>query len=392
MIFFRSLGLATLVFLTGLTGVEAQLAEPPFEVQAKQAILIDHTTGTVLYEKNADQRMSPSSMTKLMTAYVVFDALNDGTLKLDDELPVSERSWKMGGSQMFLEVGERVSIEDLLRGMIIQSGNDACVALAEGLAGTEEYFAEQMTETGAEIGLTDSNFLNSHGLHEDGHYSTARDLSRLAGRIIEEHPRFYGYYSEESFAYGKDLTTGEPIRQGNRNPILGVVRGADGLKTGYTTEGGYGLTASAKREATRLILVVNGLPSTRMRAREAERFLAWGFRNFKTYELVKAGQVVEQAPVWLGLDARVPLVVADDVTVTLSRKARQGLEAKLSYIAPVPASIDKGTQLGSITFTAPEMQTVTVPVVAGAAVEKVGTFGKINSAIEYLLYGSSGSE
>ncbi|MFN3233415.1 MAG: D-alanyl-D-alanine carboxypeptidase family protein [Alphaproteobacteria bacterium] len=390
MTLFRSLALSLICFVGVQSAALAELAKPPFEVQAKQALMLDHTTGTVLYELNPDQQMSPSSMTKLMTAYVVFDALKEGTLKLDDELPVSERAWRMGGSQMFLEVGERVSVENLLRGMIVQSGNDACVTLAEGLAGTEEFFAEQMTAKARELGMKDSVFLNSHGLHEDGHYSTARDLARLGGAIIQDHPEFYGYYSEESFAYGKDLTTGEPIVQGNRNPILGVVRGADGLKTGYTTEGGYGLTASAKRDATRLILVVNGLPSTRTRAREAERFLAWGFRNFETYELVKAGQVVDQAPVWLGLDAKVPLVVADDVVVTLSRKGRQGLTAKLNYLAPIPATIEKGTRLGSIVFDAPDLQPVEVPVLAGAAVEKVGTFGKINSAIEYLLYGSSG--
>ncbi|MDA0339425.1 MAG: D-alanyl-D-alanine carboxypeptidase, partial [Proteobacteria bacterium] len=312
---------ALFVILAGLvtTTAGAVMVEPPFKVEAKQAILIDLDTNTVLYEKNPDEEMSPSSMTKLMTGYLVFDALKRGDIKLDDMMPVSSRAWKMGGSQMFLEVGERVPVEQLIKGVIIVSGNDACVALAEGIAGSEEYFAELMTERAKELGMKNSQFLNSHGLHEDGHYSTARDLAILGQNIVEKFPEFYGYYSEDSFSYSVDIKSGKPITQYNPNPVLGVVAGADGMKTGFTDAGGYGLVASAKRGDRRLMMVINGLPSGRARAREAERMLEWGFRNFRSYDLFKAQQVLDDAPVWLGKTAKVPLVVEEDVRLTLSR-------------------------------------------------------------------------
>ncbi|MGE4061483.1 MAG: D-alanyl-D-alanine carboxypeptidase family protein, partial [Sphingomonadales bacterium] len=247
----------------------AHAAPPPYEIQAKQAIMVDYTTGTVLMEKNPDERMAPSSMTKMMTDYVVFDALKKGAMKLDEELTVSERAWKMGGSTMFLKVGDRVKVEDLLKGTIIVSGNDACVALAEGLGGSVEGFSNMMNQMAAQLGMKNSHFVNPHGLSEPEHYSSARDLAILAAHIIREFPEYYPYYSQREFAYGENLKTGDPINQQNRNPTLGVVDGVDGLKTGYTEEGGYGVTVSGKRGDTRLILVVNGLPSTRARAEES---------------------------------------------------------------------------------------------------------------------------
>ncbi|MEN3973804.1 D-alanyl-D-alanine carboxypeptidase family protein [Emcibacter sp. SYSU 3D8] len=370
----------------------AYAAPPPYEIQAKQAIMVDYTTGTVLMEKNPDERMTPSSMTKMMTDYVIFDALKKNAMQLDEELTVSERAWKMGGSTMFLKVGDRVKVEELLKGTIIVSGNDACVALAEGLGGSVEGFANMMNQMAAQLGMKNSQFVNPHGLSDPEHYSTARDLAILAGHIIRDFPEYYPYYAQRKFAYGENLQTGDPISQQNRNPTLGVVDGVDGLKTGYTEDGGYGVTVSGKRGNTRLILVVNGMPSTRVRAEESRGLMEWGFRNFDTYTLLKAGSVIEEAPVWLGTKAKVGLTVAEDVTLTLSREAKMGAKARIKYVAPVKAGTAKGTQVGTVTVSLPGMDDIQVPLIVAEDIEKVGATGKIGSAIDYLLSGSSGEK
>jgi D-alanyl-D-alanine carboxypeptidase (penicillin-binding protein 5/6) len=370
----------------------AQAAPPPYDIQAKQAIMIDYTTGAVLMEKAPDEHMTPSSMTKMMTDYVVFDALKKNAMKLDEKLTISERAWKMGGSTMFLKVGDRVPVEDLLKGTIIVSGNDACVALAEGLGGSVEGFSNMMNQMADRLGMKNSHFINPHGLAEDQHYSSARDLAILASHIIRDFPEYYVYYSQREFAYGQNLKTGDPISQQNRNPTLGVVDGVDGLKTGYTEAGGYGVTVSGKRGNTRLILVINGLPSVKARAEESRGLMEWGFRNFDTYTLLKAGTVIEEAPVWLGVKAKVPLTVSKDVTLTLSREAKMGAKAKIKYTAPIKAGTPKGTQVGTVTLTLPGMNEIQVPLVVAEDVEKVGTFGKVGSAIDYLLSGSSGEK
>lgn len=382
------------LLLAVLVGVPlaAHAAPPPYEIQAKQAIMVDYTTGTVLMEKAPDERMTPSSMTKMMTDYVIFDALKKNAMKLDEELTVSERAWKMGGSTMFLKVGDRVNVEDLLKGTIIVSGNDACVALAEGLGGSVKGFGNMMNQMAAQLGMKNSHFVNPHGLAEPEHYSSARDLAILAGHIIRDFPEYYSYYSEREFAYGENLKTGAKISQQNRNPTLGVVDGVDGLKTGYTEEGGYGVTVSGKRGDTRLILVINGLPSTKARAEESRGLMEWGFRNFDTYTLLKAGTVIEEAPVWLGVKSKVGLTVAKDVTLTLSREAKMGAKARIKYTAPVKADTKKGTQVGTVTVTLPGMEDIQVPLVVAEDVEKVGATGKIGSAIDYLLSGSSGDK
>jgi D-alanyl-D-alanine carboxypeptidase (penicillin-binding protein 5/6) len=249
-----------------------------FETAARQAFMVDFQTGAVMYNKLGDELMPPSSMSKLMTAFMVFERLSAGTLHLTDQMGVSEKAWKTGGSKMFVHVGDRVSVEDLLRGVIIQSGNDACVVLAEGLAGSEERFAEQMTARARELGMTKSVFKNATGLPQDGHLMTPRELAFLAREIIVRFPQFYRFYSEISFTYNN-------IKQGNRNPLLYKNTGADGMKTGHTDAAGYGLTASAKRDGRRLILVVNGLKSMNERSRESERLLDWGFNEFDTYKI-----------------------------------------------------------------------------------------------------------
>ncbi len=279
-----------------------------FETLAREAILVDMTTGAVLFEKNADTPMPPASMSKIMTAYLLFTKLRDGKIKLDDTLPVTENAWRKGGcvsdgSTMCLKLDERAKVEDLIRGVIIQSGNDACIVIAEGVAGSEEAYVAEMNKLAKEIGLKDSVFRNVTGLPDSGHVMTARDLTVLARRLITDFPQYYDYYSEKSFTYNG-------IKQGNRNPLLYKNIGADGLKTGHTKEAGYGLTASAKQGDRRLIMVVTGLPSMQARAEESERLMDYGFRTFENVALLKAGDTVETAQVWLGKQDTVPLQAA----------------------------------------------------------------------------------
>jgi len=377
--------------VTGFAGTVSAETEPPFKVLAREAYLLDLSTHTVLYEKNADATMPPASMSKLMTVYMVFEALSNGEIKLDDTFTVSEKAWRMQGSKMFVGLKDKITISDLLRGVIVQSGNDACIVLAEGLAGSEEFFAELMTDKAQEIGLTGSTFANATGWPHEGHMMTAHDLAELARQLIEKFPEYYDLFSEDSFTYGVSLD-GKPITQPNRNPILRSIEGADGLKTGHTEVSGYGLTASAMREGRRLVLVLNGLNSKRQRALSSERFMQWGFRNFDRYEILKAGQVMEEAPVWLGEKALVPLVISDDLTLTLTRRDRRKMKATIQYNSPIPAGIIKGTPLARLVLEGPDMGTRTVPLLAGEDVGKVGPFGKIGSAIEFLLLGKSGDE
>lgn len=384
--------IACFIALNAALWVNSAVAvDPPFEVAAKQAILMDATTGAVLYAKDADALMPPASMSKLMTVHMVFDALAEGEYTLVDTLPVSRKAWRKGGSKMFVEVGKRVSVEDLLRGIIVSSGNDACIVVAEGLGGSEEHFAKMMTERAREIGLEKSTFKNATGWPDPEHRMTPGELAILARRLITEFPEYYGYFAEREFTYGVDITTGKQITQPNRNLILGTVDGADGLKTGHTEESGYGLTASASRDGMRLILVVNGLSSERARARESERFMEWGFRTFKTYRLLQAGQKIEDAPVWLGETARVPLVVSEDVVVTLPKRVRRRMSATLSYESPILAPVIPDEPLGTLTLSAPDMEDIEVTLVSGGESAKVSTFGKIGATFEFLLFGSSGN-
>ncbi len=372
--FLFALGLAA-----GLPGTV--LAAATIETQAAQAFLMDFDTGAVLLDKNADQLMPPSSMSKLMTAYMVFDRIDDGRLSLDDKLTVSEKAWRKGGSKMFVEVGNQVRVEDLLRGIIVQSGNDACIVLAEGLAGSEEAFAEQMTARAREMGMEKSTFRNSTGWPDPEHLMTARELAILAKRIILDHPQHYHYYAEKEFTWND-------IRQGNRNPLLYRNIGADGLKTGHTEDAGYGLTASAVQNGRRLILVVNGLPSMQARADESDRLMSWGFREFDNYALFKAGDVVDEAPVWLGDEETVPLVIAEDLKVTLPRADRNGMQVAVVYDSPIPAPVPAGQEIAKLRVTWPGGVPVEVPLQAGKEVEQLGAFGRIAASIKFLVLGA----
>ena len=346
----------------------------PLDTIAKQAIMIDADTGALLLEKNADERMTPSSMSKLMTMYVVFDMIRQGRLRFDQMLPVSERAWRMGGSKMFVGLGDQVSVENLTRGVIIQSGNDACIVLAEGIAGSEQQFAELMNEYGKKLGLQGSNFRNSTGWPDPEHKMTARDLTILARRLIKDFPEDFRFYNERSFRW-------HDITQENRNPLLARVAGADGLKTGHTDEAGYGLVGTAKRGERRLIMVLNGLPSMRARAEEGERLMEWGFREFDNVVLFRAADTVESAPVYLGEQSTVPLVGGRDVVLTLPRGWRRQLEVKVQYDSPLQAPVAKGQEVGKISVTGQGVPPMTLPLIAGADVGKMGLLPRIPAVI-----------
>ena len=372
--------LASFLYALLIVGV-APLPSHAIETEARNVILIDDVTGTVLFEKDADAAVPPSSMSKIMTVYMVFQRLAEGTLKLDDSFVVSEKAWRKGGSKMFVNIDDRVSVEDLLRGIIVQSGNDACIVIAEGLAGGEDAFATEMTEIGDTIGLENSVFKNASGWPQEGHVMSARDLARLTQRTIHDFPQYYPYYAETEFTYAE-------ITQPNRNPLLGRTPGVDGLKTGHTKAGGYGLTTSAERDGRRLILVLNGLPSTRTRARESERLLEFGFREFRNYTLFQKDESVVEADVWLGDSATVPLVVEDGLTVTLPRKSRRKMAVTVKYESPIPAPLVKGARVATLVVEAPNTPTLEVPLVAGIDVDKLGPFRRIGAAISYIVFGS----
>lgn len=377
---------AVLVSVAGMQPARAQLGQ--VETVARQMLLVDYDTGTVIFEKNADELMPPSSMSKLMTAFMVFEQLQAGKLRLDDMLPVSEKAWRIQGSKMFVPIGGRVKVEDLLRGMIIQSGNDACIVLAEGVAGTEERFAEMMTERARQLGMKNTTLRNASGWPDPQHMMTARDLAILARELIARFPQYYHFYSEKEFTYGIDQVTKKPITQGNRNPLLYKDVGADGLKTGHTDAAGYGLTVSAKRSDRRLILVVNGLKSMNERSRESERLLELGFSQFDNYKLFSAGAVVDEADVWLGDAPRVPLVIEKNLALTLPRQSKAGVKVTVTYDNPIPAPVVKGTPVAKLVVANQNATLMEVPLVAGADVQQLGFTGRISAAVSYLLWGA----
>ena len=353
------------------------------ETPAKQAILLDYATGNVLFEKNSDVRMTPSSMSKRATVYRIFERLKEGRLSLEDTFPVSERAWRKQGSKMFVTLNSRVKTEDLLRGIVVQSGNDACIVIAEGLSGNEDAFARELTELAKKLGMTNTNLMNSSGWPDPNHYSTARDLATLATATIRNFPEYYPYYAEKNFVYNG-------IKQGNRDPLLYKDVGADGLKTGHTEEAGYGLTASAVRNGRRLVLVVNGLSSMNERARESERLIDWGFREFNNYTLFTAGATVNEAPVWLGEQARVPLIVKGDLTLTLPVKSRKDMVVKAVYDSPIQAPVLEGTRIATLRIEAPERPVLEVPLYAARSVEKLGMMSRLSAALRHIMWGENG--
>jgi len=391
----RALALALAALTAGLAAGPASAQR--IDTSAEHALLTEMETGDTLFTKAPDEPFPPASMAKMMTVYLAFEEIRNGGLALEDTTTVSDQAWRRWagseGSLMFLGAGEEVSVHQLLMGIVVSSGNDACTVLAEMLAGTEDSFAGWMNEKAAELGMADTHFENASGWPHPDQRTTARDLAKLAEATIRDFPELYKqYYPETEFTYGEDVQTGEPITQSNRNPLLFRMDGADGLKTGHTADSGYALTGSAEREGRRLVVVVSGLGSSAARARESEALLQYGFRAFETYTLFRSGERVGEADVWLGSRSTVPLVVEEGLKLTLSRRARSDLEMVLEYDNPIPAPIAGGQPVATIRVSAPEMEDRRLSVAAGRAVEQVGGFGRIGAALKYLLFGASAGE
>jgi len=362
-------------------GLAAQAAA--FDTSARAAFVTDMTTGTVLLDKNADTPLPPASMSKLMTLYVAFEAVREGRLSLDERLPVSEHAMSYGGSTMFLDTTDRVRVEDLLRGIVVLSGNDACVVIAEALSpdGTEAGFARYMTQRGQRMGLTNSVFKNASGWPEDGHVMSMRDLALLSRRIIEDFPEFYEMFAEAEYRFDGRA----PSNIYNRNPLLGLGIGADGLKTGHTEESGYGLVGSAKQGERRIVFAITGLDSAAQRAREAEGIINWAFRQFARKTVLRAGEEVARAPVWMGEAAEVGLAPAEDVETLLPVLDSERLAAEVVYTGPVRAPVSKGDPLAEIVLTPEGLPEMRVPLVATEPVAPGGFTTRLRMVAGHLF-------
>lgn len=354
-----------------------------FETTARNAILMDFDTGSYIYTKDHEEQMAPASMSKLMTLYVIFDKLHNGTLSLDDKFTVSENAWRKGGaasgsSTMFLKIGEQISVEDILHGIIIQSGNDACITAAENIAGSEEDFVDLMNDTAETLGLKNSHFANSTGWPHPDHKMSVEDLAILSQKIIKNYPEFYHIFSEKQFTHNG-------IKQGNRNPLLYSMEGADGLKTGHTDEAGFCLTASAERNGRRLIQVMAGMNSNKERSEEAERLMGYGFREFDNYKMLKAGTVMAEVPVWYGVSDKVNAVAAQDIKQTIHRSQRKKYAMKVVYDEPIKAPVHKGDVIGQIQIKDPTDQILSYDLVAETDVPELGIGGKFLANLKYLI-------
>jgi len=373
-------GLISVAFLVLPTLVTAQ----NFDTQAGAAYVYDQTTGTVLLEKNADEPLPPASMSKLMTLYMAFEAVADGRLTIDQMLPVSQHAMDYGGSSMFLRAGEQVSVEDLLRGVIVLSGNDASAVLAEALSpdGTEAGFSTIMTDRALELGMTSTVLTNSNGWPDPDHRMSMRDLGILADRLITDFPTFYPLFAEEEFAFDGRV----PANSRNRNPLLGMGIGADGLKTGHTQEAGYGLVGSAKRGDRRIVFVITGLETEEARRNEAERIVNWAFRQFAQRSLPQAGTRVAEAEVWMGAAPTVGLSIAQDVSLLIPLDQADRIEAEAVFLSPIDAPVSAGQRLGELIIRRDEgLPEIRIPLVADADVP-AGAFGvKLRTAALVLL-------
>ena len=367
-------GAATSVFATEITS------------PAKQAHVTDFATGKVLFSKDADAPMKPASMAKIMTIFVAFQRIADGQLGMDDKFIVSEKAWKKGGSRTFLEVGKTVSVRELLYGIIVQSGNDAAIVLAEGISGTENAFADEMNFWAKKIGMKNTNFQNSTGWPDPDQTTTAADLNIMTSELIRrfpanKYPNLYPIFAEREYTYNK-------ISQPNRNPLIYGSAGADGLKTGYTKESGYGLVGSAERDGQRVIMVLNGMTSMKQRSAEARRLMDLMFREFKIYRFFDKGQPVDQANVWLGNATKIDLVLDEPLHLLLSYQERRDLKLSVQWLDPVPAPILAGDQLGTLTVDI-NGDSRKLVLRAGQDIPVLGMFDRVSAAIKYLIFGAS---
>ena len=368
--------------LAGLIVLALTVALPAraFETRAKAAWVYDMSTGTVLLEKNAHEKLPPASMSKLMTINMLFEALRDGRVRLDDRFPVSSHAKSMQGSTMFLNETDRPTVEELIKGIVVLSGNDACVVVAEGLAGTEEAFARKMNERAKALGMTDSTFANASGWPNPNQRMSMHDLGILAARLIREFPEYYGYFGLTEFPYDNRA----PDNRFNRNPLLKLGIGADGLKTGHTEESGYGLVGSAIQNGRRIVVVITGMATDRERSQEAERILNWAFREFVEKTVATKGTRITDADVWMGSKTKVGLVLDQDLSMLLPSLAQDKLTAEVAFTTPIEAPIAEGQKLAEMTITVPGMEPTTVPLVADQPVAKGGFASRMKTAFGVL--------
>ncbi len=351
-------------------------------VAAKAYILIDADSGHIITEGNSHERLAPASLTKIMTSYAIFSELKQGNITLQDEVTISEKAWRTGGSKMFIEVGDKITVEELINGMVISSGNDASVALAEHIGGAEETFAQLMNQYAEILGMKNSHFRNATGMPAEEHYTSASDMVLLAQALIRDFPDYYPIYAEKEFTFGKDPRTGKPIKQKNRNKLLWRDESVDGLKTGYTEAAGYCLVASAKRDGMRLISAVLGTKGTEARAQETQKLLNFGFRFYETQTLTTPQQPLQSAPIWKGDKDQIALGVAEPLTVTLGRNQFDELQSSIALEnSTLEAPIEQGTRLGTLTYTLDGKPVVEAPLVALETIQEGGLWNNLKDSV-----------
>ena len=357
-------------------------------VNARTAIVIDYHSDKVLYEYEPDIQIYPASMTKIMTTIVAFDLIKKNRLSLDDRFVISENAWRLsesGYSSMFIMVNDEVSVESLLMGIIVASGNDACVALAEGIAGSEESFAEMMNEKAAEIGMSSTNFSNSSGINDPENYSTVRDIALMSKYLISNYPKFYEWYKETTFTW--DRTGGDPITQGNRNPLLYKKVGVDGVKTGYLAVEKYSLASTMKKDTRRIIAVGSGFPTKNLRSSQSLKLLNWGFRNTNTYEISKTGETFFELDTWLGKKNKVKAITKEDYYLTLDKKNIRDLKVFLEYNGPIKTPVQKDQKIANLIVQQKDEVIKTLPLYASEKISKVNFFKSLITSLNYLIWG-----
>ncbi len=375
------------IITTLLTSLISSVYANP-NIQARTGILIDYHSDEVLFEMDPDAKIYPASMTKIMTAIVAFDLIKKNKLMLDDKFTVSENAWRLsqaGYSSMFIMINDQVSVEDLLKGIIIASGNDACVALAEGIAGSEENFADMMNEKAGEIGMTSTNFTNSSGINDPDNTSTVRDIALMSKYLIKNYPVYYELFAEKTFTW--DRTGGEPIKQGNRNPLLYKNIGVDGVKTGYLAVEKYSLASSMKKKDRRMISVVSGFDTKNLRSSESLKLLNWGFRNTNTFEISKKNETFFELDAWLGKKNKIKATTNEDYYITINKKDIRHLSVSLQYEGPVSAPIDKGTEIANIIVKKKDEIIKKLPLYAAEDLKKVNFFKSLMTSLNYLIWG-----
>ena len=357
-------------------------------VNARTAIVIDYHSDKVLYEYEPDIQIYPASMTKIMTTIVAFDLIKKNRLSLDDRFVISENAWRLsesGYSSMFIMVNDEVSVENLLLGIIVASGNDACVALAEGIAGSEESFAEMMNEKAAEIGMSSTNFSNSSGINDPENYSTVRDIALMSKYLISNYPKFYEWYKETTFTW--DRTGGDPITQGNRNPLLYKKVGVDGVKTGYLAVEKYSLASTMKKDTRRIIAVGSGFPTKNLRSSQSLKLLNWGFRNTNTYEISKTGETFFELDTWLGKKNKVKAITKEDYYLTIDKKNIRDLKVFLEYNGPIKTPVQKDQKIANLIVQQKDEVIKTLPLYASEKISKVNFFKSLITSLNYLIWG-----